>query len=329
MKIISGIQPSGELHIGNYLGAIKNWIKLQNNSKNECMFFIADYHSITENYDPKRKPEEILNLAADLLALGIDPKKSVIFQQSKIPGHADLAWIFNTLVKIPELERMTQFKDKAVMQKENINMGLFDYPVLMAADILIYKADAVPVGEDQTQHLELARDIARRFNNNFGPTFPEPKSLLTETPRIMSLTDPTKKMSKSHGEKSYIALSDSPEIISDKIKSAVSDAGGGKDKRGGDNLLAIFESFAETKEEKNEYSNYKREHTNGKLKYSEFKPRLAELISDYFVDYRQRRSELSKNSEFVKKVLENGAETASAAAGKTMSEVRRKIGLEI
>ncbi|MBI4920092.1 tryptophan--tRNA ligase [Candidatus Azambacteria bacterium] len=330
MKIISGIQPSGKLHIGNYLGAIKNWIKLQNDSENECAFFVADYHSITEEFDPKEKPKEILDLATSLLALGLDPEKSIIFQQSQVPGHADLAWIFDTLVKIPELERMTQFKDKAAAQKENINMGLFGYPVLMAADILIHKADAVPVGEDQTQHLELTRDIARRFNNNFGPTFPEPKSLLTETPRIMSLVDPSKKMSKSGGEKSYIALFDSPEIIKEKIKSAVSDTGGGKDKRiGGDNLLAIFDAFAETKEEKNEYSNYKREHADGKLKYSEFKPRLAELIANHFADFRNRYAELSENPDQVKKILDSGAKKASAIAEKTLREAKQKIGLII
>ncbi len=329
MRIISGIQPSGELHIGNYLGAIKNWIKLQNNPKDDCWFFIADYHSITENYNPNEKIKEISGLAADLLALGLDPKKTVIFQQSQIPGHTDLLWIFNTLVKIPELERMTQFKNKAAEQKENINIGLFDYPVLQAADILIYKAEAVPVGEDQVQHIELTRDIARRFNDKFGKTFLEPKPILTETPKIMSLTDPTKKMSKSGGDKSYIALANSPEIIKEKIKSAVSDAGGGKDKRGGDNLLSIFNAFAETKEEKTEYLNYKKAHEAGKLKYSEFKPRLADLISNYFADYREKRAELSKNPNFVKKVLEDGNKKASAIAEATLQEVKQKIGLII
>ncbi len=328
-RILSGIQPSGETHIGNYLGAIKNWIKLQNDSKNECWFFIADYHSITENYDPKEKPKEILNLATDLLALGLDSKKSTIFQQSQIESHANLAWIFNTIVRMSELERMTQYKDKAQDQKQNINIGLFNYPVLMAADILIYKAEAVPVGEDQVQHLELTREIARRFNDKFGKTFPEPKSILTETPKIMSLTDPTKKMSKSGGDKSYIALTDSPEIIKEKIKSAVSDAGGGKDKRGGDNLLSIFNAFAETKEKKSEYINYKKDHEAGELKYSEFKPRLAELITNYFADYHKKRAELSKNPEYIKKILKDGADKASKIAEKTFKEVKEKIGLVI
>lgn len=268
-----------------------------------------------------------MDLAIDLLASGLSPEKSVIFQQSQIPGHADLAWVFNTLVKIPELERMTQFKNKAAEQKGNINMGLFDYPILQAADILIYKAEAVPVGEDQVQHVELTRDIARRFNDKFGKTFPEPKSILTETPRIMSLIDPTKKMSKSGGEKSYIALADSAEAIKEKIKSAVSDAGGGKDKRGGDNLLAIFNAFAETKEEKTEYINYKKAHEAGTLKYAEFKPRLAELIADYLADYRKKRAEFSKNPDYVKKVLENGNKKATAMAEKTLQEVKQKLGL--
>ena len=327
MRILSGIQPSGELHIGNYLGAIKNWVKLQSDSKNECWFFVADYHSITENYDPKEKPKEILDLTADLLSLGLDPEKSVIFQQSQISGHTDLTWIFNTITPLGELERMTQYKDKAASQKQNINVGLFDYPILMAADILIYKSEAVPVGEDQVQHLELTRETARRFNDKFGKVFPEPKPLLTETPRIMSLTDPIKKMSKSGGEKSYIAISDSPEDIREKIKTAVSDTGGGKDKRGGDNLLEIFNAFAETKEEKSDYSNYKRYHEEGTLKYAEFKPALAELIANYFADYRQKRAELSENPDYIKKVLRDGAQKASAVAEKTLQEVKQKLGL--
>lgn len=329
LKIVSGIQPSGKLHIGNYLGAVKNWVKLQSNQKNDCFFFIADYHSITEDCDPRQKSKEIFDLATDLLALGLGPKKSVIFQQSQIPFHTELAWIFNTLVKIPELERMTQFKDKIKKQKHNINIGLFDYPVLMAADILIYKAEAVPVGEDQIQHLELTREIARRFNDKFGKVFPEPKSILTETPKIMSLIDPTKKMSKSGGDKSYIALADSPEIIKEKIKSAVSDSGGQGKNAGGDNLLSIFNALAETKEEKAEYLNYKKDHRAGKLKYSQFKPRLAELIVNYFADYRQKRAELSKNPEHIKKVLKNGADKASAIAEKTLKEAKEKIGLVI
>ena len=332
MRIISGIQPSGKLHIGNYLGAIKNWLKLQSASrrtKNQCFFFIADYHSITEDYNPKEKSKEIFDLAVDLLALGLNPKKSTIFIQSQIPAHANLAWILNTMVKIPELERMTQFKDKTQSQKENLNAGLFDYPVLMAADILIYKAEAVPVGEDQVQHLELTRDIARRFNAKFGKTFAQPKPIFTATPRIMSLSDPTKKMSKSGGEKSYIAITDSPKVIREKIKSAVSDTGGKDKKTGGNNLLTIFNALAQIKTEKTEYLKFKKDYTDGKLKYSEFKPRLADLIANYFADYRGKRAKLSQNPEYIKNVLRDGAEKASVTAEKTLKEVKEKIGLSI
>ena len=220
---------------------------------------------------------------------------------------------------------MTQFNNKASEEKENINMGLFDYPVLQAADILIYKAEAVPVGEDQVQHLELTREIARRFNDKFGKTFPEPKPILTETPKIMSLTDPVKKMSKSGGDKSYIALADSLEIIKEKIKSAVSDAG--SKGPGGNNLLLIFNALAKTEKEKTEYVNYKKDHETGQLKYSQFKPRLAELIINYFADYRKKRAELSKNPEYVKKVLKDGTDKASAIAKETLEEVKKKIGL--
>lgn len=327
MRIISGIQPSGELHIGNYLGAAKKWIELQKDSKNECWFFIADYHSLSEDYAPKEKSKEILDLATDLLALGIDPKKSVIFQQSKISDHAALAWIFNTIVKVSELERMTQFKDKAKVQKQNVNAALLAYPTLMAADILIYKAESVPVGEDQIQHLEITRDIARRFNAKFGKIFPEPKPILTETPRVMSLSDPTKKMSKSHGSKSYIAINDSPETIKEKIRSAVSDPGGKGS--GGKNLLSIFKSFAATGEEKAKYEQFNKDHGAGKLMYSKFKPLLAKLVADFFADYRAQYEKFSKNPDYVKSVLEDGAGKALPIAEKTLKEVKKKIGLII
>ncbi|MFZ2970868.1 MAG: tryptophan--tRNA ligase [Minisyncoccia bacterium] len=218
-RVFSAIQPSGELHIGNYLGALKNFVELQGSY--DCFFFIADYHSITENYDPKEKPKQIFNLALDFLAAGLDPNKCTIAVQSQVCEHTELAWIFNTITPMGLLERMTQYKDKAVRQKQNINVGLFDYPVLQAADILIYKAEFVPIGQDQVQHLELSRNIAHAFNAKFGKTFPEPQPLLTETPKIMSLTDPTKKMSKSHGPKSYIGINDSPEMIKEKMKKAV------------------------------------------------------------------------------------------------------------
>lgn len=218
-RVFSAIQPSGEMHIGNYLGALKHFVEMQD--KYECLFFIADYHSITENYDPKEKPKQIMDVALDYLAAGLDPKKCIIARQSDIPEHMELAWIFDTLTPMGLLERMTQYKDKSQRQAANINVGLFNYPVLQAADILLYKAGLVPVGQDQVQHLELSREIARLFNNKFGDTFAEPQALLTKTPKIMSLLDPTKKMSKSAGSKSYIGINDSPETIKEKIKKAV------------------------------------------------------------------------------------------------------------
>lgn len=198
MRILSGIQPTGTLHIGNYLGAIKQWTELQKASnldkKAGCIFLIVDLHAITISYDPKQMQKNILSATMDYLAAGVDPKKNIIFTQSQIKEHAELAWLLETITPMGELERMTQYKEKSKQNKENINAGLFAYPVLMAADILLYKATIVPVGDDQAQHVELTREIARKFNNKFGQTFPEPKTQLQKTgARIMSLADPSPK----------------------------------------------------------------------------------------------------------------------------------------
>ena len=216
--IFSGVQPTGIAHIGNYLGAIKNWVKLQN--EYNSIFCIVDLHAITVPQDPQKLRKAVLEMAAIYIAAGIDPKKSVIFVQSHVPEHSELAWLLNTITKIPELEWMTQFKDKSQQHKDKVNVGLFDYPVLMAADILLYKTDAVPVGEDQKQHIELARSLARRFNNLYGKSFTVPQPLINkETARIMGLDNPLKKMSKSSANlNNYISLTDSPTIIRQKIK---------------------------------------------------------------------------------------------------------------
>ncbi len=365
--IFSAIQPSGELHIGNYLGALKNFVELQD--KYNCFFFIADYHSITENYDPKEKPKQIFDLALDFLAAGLDPEKCTLAVQSQIPEHTELAWIFNTVTPISELQRMTQFKDKSQNQEKNINMGLFDYPVLQAADILMYKTDAVPVGQDQLQHIELTRKIARFFNNKFGKTFPEPKDMITETPKIMSLTDPTKKMSKSHGAKSYLGINDEPEVIKKKLRKAVSASNLKElfDKKiisfGLDGLEkslqkeqrkhlkesnAIFLSIDNNASKKDQFNAYgvvnlydllrnfgTKEHRKyffnkfkkQDIKFSELKDALAEDISNYFAPFREKRKELEANPEYVRKVLSEGAEKARVVAGETMKEVREKVGL--
>ncbi|HRH23736.1 MAG TPA: tryptophan--tRNA ligase, partial [Candidatus Magasanikbacteria bacterium] len=225
--IVSGIQPTGNLHIGNYLGAIKNWVDLQNSGKYDCYFFIADLHSLTGTRSASERKAQILRTASELLAAGIDPKKSTFFVQSHVPEHTELGWIFNCVTPIAELERMTQFKDKSQSQAKNINVGLFTYPTLMAADILLYRANAVPVGQDQTQHAELTNDIARWFNKNYSTYFSPVKPVFTETPKIMSLLEPVKKMSKSLGEGHVIELADELEVIEKKLKKAVTATEGG------------------------------------------------------------------------------------------------------
>ena len=222
MKIFSGIQPTGNLHIGNYLGAIKQWVALQN--ENDAIYCVVDEHAITVPQEPDDLRRRTLEATMTLLAAGIDPEKVILFVQSHIPAHTELGWILNTITPLGELERMTQYKDK---KSKSAYAGLFNYPVLMAADILLYQTDAVPVGEDQVQHIELARSLAERFNNRFGETFTVPKpQLKKETARIMSLAEPDKKMSKSdESDKSRINLNDSPDVIRQKIKSAVTDSG--------------------------------------------------------------------------------------------------------
>jgi len=219
VKIVSGIQPTGQIHIGNYLGAIKQWIDLQ--EKEDTVFFIADLHSLTTIQDPKNLPKDVLNAAITYLSLGVDPQRSTLFVQSDVKQHTELCWILNTVTPLGDLERMTQFKEKSKQFKKNINAGLLIYPILQAADILLYKANAVPVGKDQVQHIELTRTIARKFNQKFGKTFPEPKAILPKTgAKIMSLADPKKKMSKSLGPASYISIFESPEEIKKKVMSA-------------------------------------------------------------------------------------------------------------
>lgn len=227
--VFSGIQPSGQLHIGNYFGALKGWLELQADPNNECVFAVVDYHALTEGPKPADLRQRIFDVSADFLAAGLDAQRSIILIQSFVNEHTDLAWILNCVTPVSWLERVPTFKDKAQQFRQNINMGLLDYPVLMAADILLYKANIVPVGQDQFAHVELAREIARAFNAKFGQTFPEPKERITLTPKIMSLTDPTKKMSKSYGDKACLYMNDAPETTATKIKSMVTITGDEKD----------------------------------------------------------------------------------------------------
>ena len=331
--IVSGIQPTGPLHIGNYAGAVQNWLALQNDPHLDCYFFIADYHSITEDYSPEEKRQQVMNLALDLLACGIDPKKCTLFVQSDVAEHTELCWVFNTVTPVSFLERMTQFKDKSSRQAKNVNMGLFDYPVLQAADILIYKGELVPVGMDQIQHVELTRDIARFFNNKFGVFFPETKPKLTETPKLLSLTDPLKKMSKSLGEKSYIALTDTPEMIEAKLKRAMTESSGilpadtasGDDETqrgyaGAKNLLEMLRIFGSQKEAD-------RTLATPPIKYGELKMLVAKRIAEHFAEFRKHRAELAKNPKKVRAALDQGAKKARTVAAKTMRDVRVRIGI--
>ena len=321
-RIFSGIQPSGTLHIGNYLGAVKNWVALQ--EKYDSIFCVVDLHAITVPQDPEALRQKTLELAKIYLAAGINTQESTIFVQSHIPEHTELAWILNTITKIPELERMTQFKDKAKEQRQNSNAGLFNYPVLMAADILLYDTNVVPIGEDQLQHVELARTLAKRFNQQFGETFvvPEPY-IVKEGMRIMGLDDPSKKMSKSAAsELNYIALTDTPEKIREKIKKAVTDSGKNvryaDDKPAIKNLINIYSLLDNVKPEEVEKI-YK-----GKS-YSEFKADLAEVIVDFLKNFQEKYEAIDDNE--VLKMLETGKEKAKKMAEAKMNEVREKVGL--
>jgi len=322
--VLSGMQPTGDLHIGNYLGALKNWLDLQKQYK--CYFFVADYHSLSVDYNPEEKQEQIYDLVLDFLATGIDPKKSTIFIQSQIPECTELAWIFNTLCPIGELERMTQFKDKGKENKKNINAGLLTYPILQAADILLYHGNLVPVGQDQAQHLELTRKIVRWFNNKYKTSyFQEPEAYITETAKIMNLTEPGKKMSKSHGAKSYISIHDEPEIILNKIKKAPTGTGDEKElPAGGKNLFELLKQFGTGKEIKY----FEKQIKNRNVKYGELKQTLGEAIANYFAPFRKNRKKLEKDKKYVEKILAQGEKEAKQIAEKTMAEVKKIIGIK-
>ena len=309
------------MHLGNYLGAIQNFIDLQN--KYESYFAIVDLHSLTEKFDPKQKTEETLDLAIDFLALGLDPAKCTIFVQSQVLEHAELSWIFSCLTPVGELERMTQYKD-FVGRGHSANAGLLTYPILQAADILIYHAAVVPIGEDQLQHLELTNDIAKKFNSRFGETFTPVKPLLTKTPRVMSILEPSKKMSKSLGDRHVINLNDEPEVIEKKLARAVTDTGKTKTMSAGTkNLFALLEIFGEPEQ----YKFYLEQHKAGSIRYSDLKANLAKVITHHFADYRRKRKELEKQPERIMEILASGKEKARAVASLTLAEVKQKMGL--
>jgi len=324
MRVFSGIQPTGTIHIGNYLGAIKQWIELQ--EKNKCVFCIVDLHALTVPYDPKKLEELILEKAIAYLAAGVNPEKSIIFVQSQVREHAELTWLLNTVTPLGELGRMTQYKEKSKKFKSNLNAGLLDYPVLMAADILLYQTDLVPVGEDQAQHVELTRTIARKFNQRFGETFNIPEVKLPKMgARIMSLINPAKKMSKSDPWESYIGLFDEADEIKQKIMKSVTDTGkiikyNPEKKAGISNLLTIYSLFSgkTIKELERKFK------TKG---YADFKKSLTEVLVNSLEPFRRKRKELLSREVYVKEILEQGRKRAEILAQSTMNEVRKKMGI--
>jgi tryptophanyl-tRNA synthetase len=323
MRIFSGIQPTGKLHIGNYFGAISQFIELQ--KENECIFSIVDLHAITVPYSPKELQKNILETAISFLALGINPEKSIIFVQSQIKEHSELAWLLGTLAPIGDLLRMSQYKEKLKQYKGQAGAGLLNYPILQAADILLYKAELVPVGEDQKQHIEFARELARRFNKKFGQTFPEPKIKIPEFgAKIMDLKDPAKKMSKTRPE-GCLFIFDDPKEVKKKIMSAVTDTQkvikyDPKRKPGISNLLVIYSLFSKKPIEKIE-----EKFKNGS--YEKFKKALVEIVIKSLEPFWKKRETLLKREVFVKEILEKGRQKAQTIAQSTIQEVKEKMGL--
>jgi tryptophanyl-tRNA synthetase len=329
-KIFSGVQPTGNLHLGNYLGAIKNFVTLSNAQENECIFCVVDLHAITIKQEPKELKKNIRETAATFIACGIDPKKSIIFNQSMVPSHAEAAWILSCVSKIGWLNRMTQFKEKAGRDKEKASIGLYSYPVLMAADILLYDATHVPVGDDQKQHLELCRDIANKFNNDYGASnfFKIPEPLIQKDfSRIMSLKDGTKKMSKSDpSDLSRINLTDNKEAISNKVKKAKTDPMPmPEDQKNlslrpeAENLLGIYSSITNQTLEKsiNQF--------NGK-NFSEFKMKLSEALIQKIEPISKQINKLLDEPKYLDDILLNGAIKANEIASRKIKEIKNLIG---
>ncbi|MDH3530287.1 MAG: tryptophan--tRNA ligase [Acidobacteriota bacterium] len=321
-RIFSGAQPTGELHLGNYLGATKNWVELQNDY--DSMFCIVDLHAITVPQDPLVLRRKTLDLARIYLAAGIDPDVSTVFVQSAVPAHAELAWALNCIAKMGELQRMTQFKDKSGGKSESASVGLFTYPVLMAADILLYQTDLVPVGQDQKQHLELTRDIAERFNRDYGETFvvPDPY-ILKAGAKILSLKDPSKKMSKSDpNENATIFLMDDPDTVMRKVRKAVTDSGTtvefDENRPAINNLLTIYRMLTGKSEEDcvTEFEG---------RGYGEFKPALGETVVEFLRPFQERYKQF--DDEELKNILKAGAEKARELARTTIDNTYKNLGL--
>lgn len=322
-RILSCIQSSGMPTLGNYLGALKNWKLLS--EEFDCAFAVADLHAITVRQEPAKLRKQIMEMYALLLAIGLDTEESIVFIQSHVPAHSQLAWVLNCYTQFGEMSRMTQFKDKSASHADNVNVGLFTYPVLMAADILLYQADLVPVGADQKQHLEIARDIASRFNSVNGKTFTIPEPYIGKSgARVMSLQDPTKKMSKSDpNPKAFISMFDAPETIMKKVKSAVTDSEGGvyygEGKEGINNLMEIYSCCTGLTFDQitSDFS--------GKG-YGDFKKAVGEAVAEELRPVREKYEELMKNPDHLKSVAALGAEKANRVADRTLTKVMKKCG---
>ncbi|HEY7955862.1 MAG: tryptophan--tRNA ligase [Polyangia bacterium] len=320
--IFSGIQPTGGFHIGNWLGAVQNWVKLQDGYR--CIYCIVDLHAMTQDYQPAEMSERVIGLTAELIASGIDPSRSILFVQSHVPEHAELMWILSTVTPFGDLGRMTQFKDKSEHAPENINAGLFTYPILMAADILLYRATRVPVGADQTQHLELAREVTRRFNARFGETFPEPQPVFTSALKILGL-DGKQKMSKSLGNS--VQIGDAPEVIRKKIAGAFTDPTRLRKSDPGHPescYVCGLQGYFASPEETAEYHDKCRNAAWGCV---DSKRALAENMIRTLTPLREKAAEWRANPERIRQVLGDGAQTARVIAADTMQMVRERVGL--
>ncbi|HJX65030.1 MAG TPA: tryptophan--tRNA ligase [Polyangia bacterium] len=320
--IFSGIQPSGELHLGNYLGAVRNWVALQDNYR--CFFCVVDYHAITQPFEPGEMQRRVRDMAADLLACGIDPAKSTLFVQSAVPEHTELAWALSAVTPFGELGRMTQFKEKSEKNPDNVNAGIFTYPVLQAADILVYGATRVPVGEDQRQHLELAREIVRKWNARFGQTFAEPEALFSSTPKILGL-DGQAKMSKSLGN--TISLRESDEAAWNKLRTAATDPARMRRTDAGDpdkcNIFSLHKFFSSAERQ----AEVRAGCTTAGIGCIDCKKWLFEGVTADLHRIRARREELLAAPQAVDTILTEGARRARVVAADTMARVRQCLGI--
>jgi len=328
--VFSGIQPTGEMHIGNYFGAVANYVRLQDAGKYQTVYCVVDLHAMTTPYEPATLRRNNEQMFIDLLACGLEPDRSILFVQSMVPEHTELAWIFSCVCSYGDLTRQTQFKEKSEQlegkQDAFISAGLFTYPVLQAADILLYRATNVPVGQDQKQHLELSRTIANRFNSQFGQYFPEPQMLATETPKILALNDPAKKMSKSLGPKSYVGLFDDEQTVRSKVRSAVTDTGepGTPVGEGARNLLGILRACGRHDQAEAFEQEYAQ---GGQRRYAPLKDATADALVALTHELRLRRAEISADPSRVRRLIREGAEKARAIAQQTMRDVRRLTGV--